>query len=349
MSFFSDDEDDPSYPLDPNARPPRPGAGVNRTRQPSVLSTASMSLTHDPDTSSSIQGSSRNPLGGGGGGGDRGARDRSRSSISHLSATASPGRSYVGMSVDDDSDMASLAGPGLGPSGAGRPRRGEGDGGGVDSEIGTELDFDLDEDEELDDVRRMGRVWVRERGTVEIQQWEGDLIDSLLDKLEQQQKMVVTLRSDPATSEEEHFKLVLVQTEMERVKYLVRSYVRCRLSKIEKYSHHIVLTPELHPLLSGAELSHAKRYTELLHTHFQHSVLDSLPEWLRKMDDSYGDGLSMVVKPNKDVPVLIFCRKYCGEITLEGGERAELARGTTHLVRYHLVEQWVKLSWAEVL
>jgi hypothetical protein len=31
------------------------------------------------------------------------------------------------------------------------------------------------------------------------------------------------------------------------------------------------------------------------------------------------------------------------------GERAELARGTTHLVRYHLVEQWVKLGWAEVL
>jgi hypothetical protein len=44
--------------------------------------------------------------------------------------------------------------------------------------------------------------------------------------------MVTTLRSDPATSEEEHFKLVLVQTEMERVKYLVRSYVRCRLSKV---------------------------------------------------------------------------------------------------------------------
>lgn len=35
------------------------------------------------------------------------------------------------------------------------------------------------------------------------------------------------------------------------------------------------------------------RYTELVHTHFQHSVLDSLPEWLRKMDDTYGDGLSM--------------------------------------------------------
>jgi GINS complex subunit 4 len=83
-------------------------------------------------------------------------------------------------------------------------------------------------------------------------------------------------------------------------------------SQIERYSHHITLTPALHPLLSGAELSHAQRYvtgpapaplsytavstsptslsnfgryTDLLHTHYKHSVLDSLPEWLRNMDD----------------------------------------------------------------
>jgi len=47
--------------------------------------------------------------------------------------------------------------------------------------------------------------------------------------------MVNTLRSDPQTSEEEHFKLMLVQTEMERVKYLVRSYVRTRLHKVCLY------------------------------------------------------------------------------------------------------------------
>ena len=91
--------------------------------------------------------------------------------------------------------------------------------------------------------------------------------------------MVSALRSDPQTSEEEHFKLMLVQTEMERVKYLVRSYVRTRLHKvrhvmlfgsiwsdwkqIEKFSYHITLSPELHNLLSGAELSHAQRYNNL--------------------------------------------------------------------------------------
>lgn len=65
-------------------------------------------------------------------------------------------------------------------------------------------------------------------------------------------------------------------------------------------------------------------------------MLDSLPEWLRKMDDTYGDGLKMgesaaitphferhemlmraVSKPNMNLPVLVYCRRDCGEITLE--------------------------------
>lgn len=111
---------------------------------------------------------------------------------------------------------------------------------------------------------------------------------------------------------------MLVETEMERIKYLIRSYVRTRLHKVEKYSQWIMQNPEVHSSLCGVELSHAERYTELLHTHFQHSVLDSLPDWLRKMDDSYGDGLSMVTKPNLDVPVLIYCRQDLEEIDLGG-------------------------------
>lgn len=42
------------------------------------------------------------------------------------------------------------------------------------------------EESELDDIRRLQRVWVRERGTPAILAWDGDLLDSLLDKLEQQ-------------------------------------------------------------------------------------------------------------------------------------------------------------------
>ncbi|WRT68534.1 uncharacterized protein IL334_005511 [Kwoniella shivajii] len=332
MSFFDDDDDDPLSPCSHRTGE----ASSSRQREPSLTSNTSfMDRLRSTSTVSSPP-----PLGQGQG--QVHGHGRRRNEEDDID------RSRASASIFDESSISGYGYSGLDESINGE--RGIDDERMEGSELGLDVDLDLDLDmEELDDVKKLGKIWTRERGTVELGNWEGDLIDGIFDKLEQQQKMVNTLRSDPQTSEEEHFKLMLVQTEMERVKYLVRSYVRTRLHKIEKFTYHITLTPEIHHLLSGAELSHAKRYTELLHTHFQHSVLDSLPVWLRKMDDAYGDGLSMVTKPNRNVPVLIYCRKDCGEITLEGGERAALARGTTHLVKFKLVDRWISLGWAEVL
>ena len=48
--------------------------------------------------------------------------------------------------------------------------------------------------------------------------------------------MVTLLLSEASTSEEEHFKLMLVQTEIERIKFLIRTYLRTRLSKVSHAS-----------------------------------------------------------------------------------------------------------------
>lgn len=37
------------------------------------------------------------------------------------------------------------------------------------------------------------------------------------------------------------------------------------------------------------------------------------------------------------------------ELTDTSGEIADLVKGSTHLVKYNLIEQWIKLGWAEVL
>ncbi|OCF57572.1 hypothetical protein L486_05031 [Kwoniella mangroviensis CBS 10435] len=317
MSFFDDEDDDPLSPPTRPAPNENYGMRASSSREGSVSGSSSfLDRLRSTVSPPPAQSHSHNE------------RSRASASIFDESNTSISGREYGGSILGEGEEEEDGMGLGLG--------------------LGQGLEEEEDE-EDMNDVKRLGKIWVRERGTPELGEWKGELIDQVFDKLEQQQKMVNTLRSDPQTSEEEHFKLMLVQTEMERVKYLVRSYVRTRLHKIEKFAHHITLSTDMHHLLSGAELSHARRYTELLHTHFQHSALDSLPEWLRKMDDTYGDGLSMVSKPNRNTPVLIYCRKDCGEITLEGGERAALARGTTHLVKYKLVDRWINLGWAEVL
>lgn len=69
--------------------------------------------------------------------------------------------------------------------------------------------------------------------------------------------MVNTLRGDPQTSEEEHFKLMLVQTEMERVKYLVRSYVRTRLHKVCRFPSYLTCPLSFHSLSLYLSISRA--------------------------------------------------------------------------------------------
>ncbi len=64
----------------------------------------------------------------------------------------------------------------------------------VEDAMDLDLGYGMDE-EDLDDVRRMGRVWVRERGTVDLMAWEGDLIDTLFDKLEQQVCLVHVVKN----------------------------------------------------------------------------------------------------------------------------------------------------------
>lgn len=46
------------------------------------------------------------------------------------------------------------------------------------------------------------------------------------------QSILDSLASDASTSEEEHFRLNLVQLDVERAKWLMRSYLRARLAKV---------------------------------------------------------------------------------------------------------------------
>ncbi|KAJ9110574.1 hypothetical protein QFC20_002903 [Naganishia adeliensis] len=225
------------------------------------------------------------------------------------------------------------------------------DTGGGDLPEGEESD-----EESINDVTRLIKAWVRERGTPDLMTWQGDLVEECLHKLGQQATMLELLRSDPKTSEEEHFKLIIVQTEMERVKYLV-----------EKFAQYITTTPEAQRLLSQLELSHAQkfvtshflnhlpadalghRYTQLVYTHYTDSVLQSLPEKLRGLEVDFGTQRSMVRKPDKSTPVLIYCKKDLPDIVLSTGERAGLSAKSMHLVRYDLVERYIADGEVEVL
>lgn len=133
---------------------------------------------------------------------------------------------------------------------------------------------------------------------------------------------------DPKTN----FALIVIQTELERYKFLVRSYLRVRIAKvcvcvrvrvcvrraapswraperltpgqIDKHALHYLSSQQLRDRLSPAELAYATRHQALLHNHYLSSFLASFPQQLQNLNDTAGN-VTMVEAPDQDTPVFV--------------------------------------------
>ncbi|KAF7361323.1 DNA replication complex GINS protein SLD5 [Mycena sanguinolenta] len=134
-------------------------------------------------------------------------------------------------------------------------------------------------------LEQLTRHWMNERHAPDILPAQDVLLSSLLDHIRRQSETIQLLRGDPSTSEEEHIRIMLAQTEVERVKFIVRSYVRTRLFKIENYARYIIANEQVQTRITTAERDYASRHAHLIDRHFYSSVLQSLPESQAGLDD----------------------------------------------------------------
>jgi GINS complex subunit 4 len=80
------------------------------------------------------------------------------------------------------------------------------------------------------DLQALTRAWINERTCPELLPYPQDLIDRAHDGLKKQIEVIeeITGSLDPASN----FTLVILQTELERIKFLLRSYLRARIAKV---------------------------------------------------------------------------------------------------------------------
>ncbi|KAL1887261.1 GINS complex subunit [Ceratocystis pirilliformis] len=153
----------------------------------------------------------------------------------------------------------------------------------------------------IDDLQILTRLWVAERSSPELLAWPTDgFFERLNDRIKRQIEHIedMTGDMDPKAT----FALVVIQTELERFKYLVRSYLRARISKLDAYTLHYLSTPELRGLLSETELAYATRHQALLHNHYLASFLGGFPTELQNLNDT-GGGVNMIDAPDEDATV----------------------------------------------
>ncbi|KAH9475171.1 DNA replication complex GINS protein sld5 [Psilocybe cubensis] len=212
-----------------------------------------------------------------------------------------------------------------------------------------EPDFYPEEAEQNTPLEQLTRHWLNERHAPDILPAQEDLLMNLLDHLRRQSEAVQLLREDPSTSEEEHMRIMLVQTEVERVKFIVRSYVRTRLFKIERYARFIVTNADIQTRLTAAERDHASRHAKLTDQHFYVSVLQGLPEKQSHLDDTPLFVPPMITEPDKSRPVFVHARQRCPRIRLPDGATLDMEKGHISLMPYAIVEELVARGDVELI
>ncbi|GLB42737.1 putative the GINS complex plays an essential role in the initiation of DNA replication [Lyophyllum shimeji] len=198
-------------------------------------------------------------------------------------------------------------------------------------------------------LQQLIRHWINERNCPDILPAQEELLVTILDHIRRQSQTVQLLRDDASTSEDEHVRIMLAQTEMERVKFIVRSYIRTRQYKIDKYARFIRTDAEVQRRLTAGERDHASRYANILDRHLYKCVLQSLPPEQAHLDDSPGFVPSMITQPDKTRPVFVHALQDCPPIRLPDGTALEMQKGHISLVPYYVVEQLVARGEVELV
>ena len=187
------------------------------------------------------------------------------------------------------------------------------------------------------------------------------------------------LASSPANNNPTlNLKLSILQTDLSRTQYLVRSLLRQRLAKLTKHSMFYLqlisgevyaqsqlqtqqTDPEQRPEdsvphpttdptptpLSSQEASFLHSHQSLLATHFGTSFLNSFPPQMRRLDDNAG-GAIMVQAPDSKEAVFVRClTEQVKIITPQGDGIEDEVEGTTMRMGDIWVARWegVKGAW----
>ncbi|XP_072974661.1 DNA replication complex GINS protein SLD5 isoform X2 [Typha angustifolia] len=170
------------------------------------------------------------------------------------------------------------------------------------------------------DVDLLKRVWRNEKESPEILRFESELVHRAREQIQ-------------------------LLMDLDRTLYLLRSYLRIRLQKIEKYMIHIAKT-NLWNLLSEQEQKFAKRCTDIMEKHLEQSVLSRLPYGYQSILKQSISSEEDDMVPEPQVDTFVFCKAKCdiGAIQLDdtGGEILDLVADDLYVLRYKSIKGLVE-------
>ncbi|KAJ6429610.1 hypothetical protein OIU84_021085 [Salix udensis] len=190
------------------------------------------------------------------------------------------------------------------------------------------------------DVELLKRAWRNEKAAPEILQFESSLVQRIKEQIElaeQNEEIFEANNIEPLT-------VSLYQMDLDRTQFLLRSYLRVRLQKIEKYLFYVLKTDEYLNRLSKQEQMFARRCTDDLGSHLDETVLAKLPDNYRSIlkQSITSEEDDMVPAPRLDTFVICKANQYLSGLDFEPDysmEITEMERDLLTFVCYKFVKK----------
>ncbi|PVU90634.1 hypothetical protein BB559_001000 [Furculomyces boomerangus] len=214
--------------------------------------------------------------------------------------------------------------------------------------VGDDFYTNDENQEEQDDWKVLARWLNNELGAPEILQYRKAELENLSELLEFQNGRIEELRN--SGDYQKSFESMILQTDVERTKYLIRSYLRARIQKIENNLMWYATVTEASKNLSVYELEYAKGLANATKKYYNNAFLGNMPQSLQAVDGVDLEGLSLVTEPNYNSAV--FCRilKDVGEYQLTtSGDVIQMEKNNIFITSYKNVSGLIVSGNAQLL
>ena len=200
------------------------------------------------------------------------------------------------------------------------------------------------------DYVALRRAWINEVRCPELLPYQTDTVENIMKSLRPQWTLISARQGQWAAGRDSYLRDILVM-EADRVGYVLKSYLRVRISKIQKYARYYVMLGSS-GILSATELKFAVNHLSITEQAFKSMFLRHLPqddEYFQTLVASDDPGGDMICRPNLEQVVFAKVTEPIGTIATGHDETATLDKDRSYMIRYSLVQDFLRQNRVELM
>lgn len=181
-------------------------------------------------------------------------------------------------------------------------------------------------------LENLQNTWLNEKFAPELLPHQTDMLDLMLGQIAHMEENISQL-------DKNDFRCIAHKMELERIKYIVASYLRIRLRKIETFTKEILNEdagrPAAQKRLSDEERRYAEAYSDSINKHFHQVAIQHMPQNLR--EDAAAGRNREIVTPNLTSHIFLRANEAVASVIVGASdEEVDLDTGSLHIMPYNL-------------